>query len=95
MENTQKRRTLEMQNTGNGEHPEMENAQKCRTPETQNAAEEFRANRDILGMTQQQLADLLGFRRGRRTVSDIERGQWEPSEVVVNLLRLHVAAKIP
>ncbi len=73
----------------------MQNTEKRRTPETENAAEEFRANRYTLNMTQQQLADALGFRRGFRTVSDIECGRQNPGAVATNFLRLLVAAKIP
>ena len=83
MENTQKRRTREMENTGNGEHPETENAG------------EFSAARKQLGMTQQQLADALGFRRGFRTVSDIECGRQNPSSLAVKFLRALVDAKVP
>ena len=78
-----------MQNTGNAEHPEMEN-----TGKTENAAEFFTA-RKHLGMTQQQLADALGFRRGHRTVSDIECGRQNPSSLAMKFLRVLVDAKVP
>ena len=56
-------------------------------------AEEFRAARLSLGLTQAQLAAVLGFRRGRRTVGDIECGVQNPSGPVVKFLRSLVAAK--
>ncbi len=55
-------------------------------------AEEFRAARATLGMTQQQLGDALGFRRGKVTVCEIERGKKNPRETVVRYLRTLVAA---
>ena len=58
-------------------------------------AEEFRAARDTLDMTQQQLAAGLGFKRGRQTICDIEKGRHIPRETVVLLLRALVAAKRP
>ena len=58
-------------------------------------AEEFRAARDTLGMTQQQFADALGFQRGRQTICDIEKGRHTPRHTVVLLLRSLVAAKRP
>ena len=58
-------------------------------------AEEFLAARATLGMTQQQLADALGFKRGRQTVCDIEKGRHIPRDVVMVGLRLTVAAKRP
>ena len=58
-------------------------------------AEEFRAARDTLGMTQRQLAEALGFKRGRQTICDIEKGRHMPRETVVLLLRALVAAKRP
>jgi len=58
-------------------------------------AEEFRTARAELGMTQQQLGDALGFKRGKQTVCDIEKGRHKPRETVVLLLRALVAAKRP
>ncbi len=58
-------------------------------------AEEFRAGRDTLGMTQQQLGDALGFKRGKVTICDIEKGRHIPRETVVLLLRALVAEKRP
>ena len=58
-------------------------------------AEEFFAARATLDMTQQQLADALGFKRGRQTVCDIEKGRHLPRHTVVLLLRALVAAKRP
>jgi len=58
-------------------------------------AEEFRTARDKLGLTQTQLADALGYKRGRRTVGDIECGAQNPSQLAVNFLRALVAAKRP
>ncbi len=55
-------------------------------------AEEFLAARDTIGMTQQQLGDALGYKRGRQTVYDIEKGVWVPRETVVRYLRTLVAA---
>ncbi len=56
-------------------------------------AEEFRAARQQLGLTQAQLADALGFRRGKATICDIEKGRRNPRETVVLLLRSLVGAK--
>ena len=58
-------------------------------------AEEFLAARATLGMTQQQLGDALGFRRGKHTICDIEKGRHKPRETVVLLLRALVATKTP
>ena len=57
-------------------------------------AEEFRAARASLGMTQQQLGRALGFsfKRGKITVCEIENGKRNPRETVVLLLRALVAA---
>ena len=55
-------------------------------------AEEFRSSRATLGMTQQQLGEALGFRRGKVTICDIEKGRHNPRETVVLLLRALVAA---
>ncbi len=57
-------------------------------------AEEFRAGRYALGMTQQQLGWALGFshKRGKVTICDIENGRHIPRETVVLLLRALVAA---
>ncbi len=58
------------------------------------AAEEFRAARATLGMTQQQLGGMLGYslKRAKVTVCEIEKGTRNPSEPVLRLLRLLVAA---
>ncbi len=58
-------------------------------------AEEFRAARAALGMTQQQLGEALGLKRGKISVCEIETGVWVPREVVMVCLRLIVAAKRP
>ena len=58
-------------------------------------AEEFRAARAKLGYTQARLAGALGFKRGRQTVCDIEKGRHMPRKTVVLLLRALVAAKTP
>ncbi len=55
-------------------------------------AEEFRAARAKLGMTQEHLGWALGYKRGRQTVYEIEKGVWTPSEPVVRYLRTLVAA---
>ncbi len=57
-------------------------------------AEEFRAARAALGMTQQQLGEALGFslKRSNVTVCEIETGTRNPRETVVLLLRALVAA---
>ena len=54
---------------------------------------EFRAARLQLGLTQAQLADALGFKRGRQTICDIEKGRHIPSKTVVKFLRMLVAVK--
>ena len=54
---------------------------------------EFLTARQQLGLTQAQLADALGFKRGRQTICDIEKGRHIPSETVVLLLQALVAAK--
>ena len=51
---------------------------------------EFRAHRLALGKTQRELAKMLGFRRGKYTVSDIEGGRQIPSETVTLLLQAYV-----
>ncbi len=53
-------------------------------------AEEFRAARDKLGMTQQQLGEALGFKRGKQTICDIEKGRHIPRETHMRHLRLLV-----
>ncbi len=55
-------------------------------------AEEFRTSRTALGMTQQQLGEAVGYKRGRQTIYDIEKGVWMPSEPVLRYLRTRVAA---
>ena len=50
---------------------------------------EFRQARVKLGLTQSQLAPLLGYGRGLR-ISEIERGAHEPSAAAARLLRLYV-----
>ena len=52
-------------------------------------ANEFRAARARLGITQQTLADRLKIRVG--SVSSIEQGIYEPSESTLELLRYVVA----
>ncbi len=54
-------------------------------------AEEFRAARATLGMTQQQMSDALGL-RGRQAIYEFESGRRNPREVVMVCLRLTVAA---
>ncbi len=51
-------------------------------------AEEFRAARATLGMTQQQLGDALGFARRRHAVYDIEAGRRNPRKTTLLLLRM-------
>ncbi len=58
-------------------------------------AEEFITARAALGMTQQQLAEALGFKRGRQTICDIEKGRRNPRETVLRYLRVLVAEKQP
>ncbi len=58
-------------------------------------AEEFLTARAELGMTQQQLAEALGYKRGRRTVGDIECGVRNPSEMAAKFLRALVTEKRP
>ncbi len=53
-------------------------------------AEEFCTARAALGMTQQQLADALGFKRGKVTVCDIEKGRINPKETTMKGLRMLV-----
>ncbi len=57
-------------------------------------AEEVRAARKALDMTQQQLGEALGFSslRSNVTVCEIETGTRNPSEPALRLLRLFVAA---
>ncbi len=57
-------------------------------------AEEFRAARATLGMTQQQLGEALGFsfKRSNVTVCEIEAGKRNPRETVLRYLRALVAA---
>ncbi len=54
-------------------------------------AEEFLVGRATLGMTQKQLADALGLKRGM-TICDFEKGRRNPRDTVVLLLRALVAA---
>ncbi len=54
-------------------------------------AEEFRAARAALGMTQQELGEALGL-RGKQTIYEFESGKRNPREVVMVCLRLIVAA---
>ncbi len=57
-------------------------------------AEEFRAARATLGMTQTELGWALGFsyKRSKQTVCEIEKGKKNPRETVVRYLRTLVAA---
>ncbi len=60
-------------------------------------AEEFRAARAELGITQQQFGEALGFSRKRSkvTVCEIEAGKRNPRETVLLYLRTLVAEKTP
>ncbi len=53
-------------------------------------AEEFRASRATLGMTQQRLGEAVGFKRGKKTVCDIEKGRINPKETTMKALRMLV-----
>ncbi len=57
-------------------------------------AEEFRAARAALGMTQQQLAEALGL-RGKQTIYEFEKGRRNPREIVLLYLRTLLAKKTP
>lgn len=49
---------------------------------------QIRDARSRLGLTQQQLADMLGV--GKNSVSDLERGKFQPKESTVRLIRAYL-----
>lgn len=55
---------------------------------------DFRAARQRLGLSQEQLAFMLGY-RARYTVSDIERGNKAPNGAAVRLLQAYLEGYRP
>lgn len=58
---------------------------------------EIRAARESLGLTQAQIAPLVGYggKRAVQTISDIERGKVAPAPYAIRLLRLYLSGVRP